>query len=37
MTWDLDTQQVEIIGRHWFSGEVARAGQAQKLDSRISV
>jgi hypothetical protein len=22
----LDTQQVEIIGRHWFTGEVVRAG-----------
>jgi hypothetical protein len=26
MACDLDMQQVEIIGRHWFIGEVVRAG-----------
>lgn len=26
MAWDLDTQQVEIIGRHWLIGELVRAG-----------
>lgn len=26
MSWDLDTQQVEIIGCHWLIGELVRAG-----------
>lgn len=26
MASDLDSQQVEIIGRHWFIGELVRAG-----------
>jgi hypothetical protein len=26
MALDLDSQQVEIIGRHWFIGELVRAG-----------
>ena len=26
MAWDLDPQQVEIIGRNWLVGEVVRAG-----------
>jgi hypothetical protein len=26
MAWDLDPQQVEIIGRNWLVGELVRAG-----------
>lgn len=26
MAWDLDPQQVEIIGRNWLVGELGRAG-----------
>ncbi len=26
MAWGWDTQLVEVMGRHWFIGEVVRAG-----------